>query len=131
TGFRPDGVQYASEDWPLARAIRDAEIVADEEIEFRFPSGERRIMLVGATPILDLEGNVARAVVLLHDVTEQRQEEGRREFLMELADALRLVDDAVPLMETAAVATGEHLGVRSASFADVDTDGEYALVQAE
>jgi PAS domain S-box-containing protein len=34
-------------------------------------------------------------------------------------------------METAAVATGEHLGVSSVSFADVDPDGRYALVQAE
>ncbi|MGH7446764.1 MAG: GAF domain-containing protein, partial [Longimicrobiales bacterium] len=131
TGFRPDGREYAADEWPLARAIRHAEVVTDEEIEFRFGSGDRRIMLVSATPVVDEEGRVSRAVTLLHDVTEQRQEERRREFLMALNDELRLLDEAVPIMETAAVATGEHLGVSSTSFADVDDGGQYAIVHAE
>ncbi|HEX6307552.1 MAG TPA: ATP-binding protein [Longimicrobiales bacterium] len=131
TGYRPNGRQYVADEWPLARAIRHGEVVTEEEIEFRFASGERRIMLVSATPIVDVEGAVRRAVTLFHDITEQRQEERRREFLMELSDVLSSHDDAVSIMETAAVATGEHLGVRSASFADVDAAGHYALVQAE
>ncbi|MBR9989164.1 MAG: PAS domain-containing protein, partial [Gemmatimonadetes bacterium] len=130
-GFRPSGGQYGSEEWPLARAIRHGEVVTDEEIELRLPSGERRIMLVSATPIVDDEGTVSRAISLLHDVTEQRVEERRRDFLMELGDELRLLDEAVAIMEMAAVATGEHLGVCSVSFADVDVDGHHALVQAE
>ncbi|HEX2168589.1 MAG TPA: ATP-binding protein [Longimicrobiales bacterium] len=131
TGYRPSGGQYSSDEWPLARAIQHGEVVADEEIEMLFESGERRIMLVSATPIFDIEGRVARAVTLFHDVTEQRQEERRREFLMELSDELRLLDEAIPIMETAAVATGEHLGVSSTSFADVDPDGRHAIVHAE
>jgi PAS domain S-box-containing protein len=131
TGFRPSGGQYGADEWPLARAIHHGEVVTDEEIELRFESGERRIVLVSATPIFDADGSVARAVTLFHDVTEQRQEERRRAFLMELSDELRLLDEAIPIMETAAVATGEHLGVRSASFADVDLEGRHALVQAE
>src|SRR5690606_29048544 len=131
TGYRPNGREYMSDEWPLARAIRHAEVVVDEEIEFRFASGDRRIMLVSAAPIVDVDGTVTRAVALFHDITEQRQEERRRDFLMELSDELRGLEEAVPIMETAAVATGEHLGVSSASFADVDPDGRYALVHAE
>jgi PAS domain S-box-containing protein len=131
TGFRPSGGQYGSEEWPLARAILHGEVVTDEEIELRFASGDRRIMLVSATPIFDAEGTLSRAVALFYDVTDQRQEERRREFLMELSDELRLLDEAIPIMETAAVATGEHLGVSSVSFADVDPDGRHALVHAE
>ena len=131
TGYRPSGGQYGSDEWPLARAITHAEVVTDEEIEVRFESGERRIMLVSATPITDSEGVVTRAVTLFHDITEQRQEERRRDFLMALGDELRLLDEPVPIMETAAVATGEHLGVRSASFADLDHEGQHAIVHAE
>lgn len=131
TGYRPDGREYVADEWPLARAACHGEVVVDEEIEFAFPSGERRIMLVSATPIVDEAGVVTRAVLLFHDITEQRQEERRRDFLMDLSDELRMLDEAIPIMETAAVATGEHLGVSSASFADVDPGGKYALVHAE
>ncbi|HSJ33407.1 MAG TPA: ATP-binding protein [Longimicrobiales bacterium] len=131
TGFRAGGGQYSSEEWPLARAIRHGEVVTDEEIELRLGSGERRIMLVSATPIFSAEGTVSRAMLLFHDVTEQRQEDRRREFLMQLSDEIGALDDATPIMETAAVATGEHLGVGSASFADVDPDGCHAIVHAE
>lgn len=131
TGFRAGGGQYSSEEWPLARAIRHGEVVTDEEIELRLGSGERRIMLVSATPIFSAEGTVSRAMMLFHDVTEQRQEDRRREFLMQLSDEIGALDDAIPIMETAAVATGEHLGVGSASFADVDPAGCHAIVHAE
>jgi PAS domain S-box-containing protein len=131
TGFRANGHEYETDEWPLTRAIRYGEVVTDEEIEFRFDTGDRRIMLVSATPIVDDEGVVSHAISLFRDITEQRQEERRRDFLIKLSDELRLVDDAGPIMETAAVATGEHLGVSSVSFADVDPGGQYALVQAE
>ena len=131
TGFRAGGGQYSSEEWPLARAIRHGEVVTDEEIELRLGSGERRIMLVSATPIYSAEGTVSRAVLLFHDVTEQRHEDRRREFLMQLSDEIGALHEAIPIMETAAVATGEHLGVGSTSFADVDPEGCHAIVHAE
>jgi signal transduction histidine kinase len=130
-GFRPHGLQYAADEWPLSRALLHGETVKDEEIEFRFPTGDRRIMLVSASPVREETGEIVRAVALLHDVTEQRLEERRREFLMELSDELRLLDDPVAIMETATVATGEHLGVSSASYADVDAHARYAFVHAE
>ncbi|CAN5683141.1 hypothetical protein BH23GEM10_BH23GEM10_02730 [soil metagenome] len=130
-GFRPDGRQYASDEWPMARALRHGECVTDEEIEFQLETGERRIILVSAAPVHDEDASVTCAIAVLHDITEARQEEGRREFLMELTDELRLMDDAHTIMETAAVATGERLGVSSASYADVDSHTRYALVHAE
>ena len=129
-GYHANGRQYASDEWPLARALSLGQVTTDEEIEFRFPSGERRIMLVSAAPIC--QGNaIVRAVALFQDVTEQRQEERRREFLMTLSDDFRLLDDAHAIMENAAMATGEFLGVTSASYADVDAEEHYALVHAE
>src|SRR5687768_16556798 len=129
-GYHANGRQYASDEWPLARALSLGQLTTDEEIEFRFPSGERRIMLVSAAPIY--QGNdIVRAVALFQDVTEQRQEERRREFLMSLSDDFRMLDDAHAIMESAAMATGEFLGVTSASYADVDAEEHYALVHAE
>lgn len=130
-GYRPSGREYLPDEWPLARAVQHGEVIAEEEIEFRFATGERRTMLVSATPLLDAEGAVVRAVALLQDITEQRQEERRREFLMKLSDEMRLQHEAVPIMETAVVAMGEHLGVSSASYADVDAGQRHALVHAE
>ena len=130
-GFRANGRQYASDEWPLARAVLHGEVVHDEEIEFRFASGERRILQVSAAPLRDESGEYTRAIALFHDVTEQRHEERRREFLMSLFDELRILDDPVAVMETAAVTTGEHLGVTSASYAEVDANTRYALVYAE
>jgi PAS domain S-box-containing protein len=130
TGYHASGRQYAPDEWPLARALALGQVTTDEEIEFRLSSGERRIMLVSAAPIY--HGNdIIRAVSLFQDVTEQRQEERRREFLMTLSDDLRLLDDAHAIMENAAMATGEFLGVTSASYADVDAEEHYALVHAE
>jgi signal transduction histidine kinase len=131
TGYRPDGRQYASDEWPLSRAVVHGERVTDEEIEFVLPSGERRVFLVSAVPVRDELGEITRASALLYDVTVLRQEERRREFLMALTDELRLLDDPMAVMETAVAATGEQLGVSTASYADVDPNGRFAVVHAE
>jgi signal transduction histidine kinase len=130
TGYRPDGRQYACDEWPIIRSLH-GEVVAEEEIEFRLASGERRIMMVSAAPVRDETGDVVRGVALFFDVTDARLEERRREFLMALGEELRLVDDPDVIMETAVVTTGEYLGVTSASYAAVDDDFEHALVRAE
>jgi signal transduction histidine kinase len=131
TGHRSNGREYLSEEWPLARAVLHGEVVTDEEIEFRMPGGERRTMRMSAAPVLDADGTVLRAIALFHDITEQRQEERRRDFMIELGDELRVLDDAAAIMETAVVAAGEHLGVSSVSYADIDPGERYALVHAE
>jgi PAS domain S-box-containing protein len=130
-GYRPDGSQYAPDEWPLARAIQHDEVVQEEEIEFRLATGERRVMLVSAAPVRNGMGEAAQAVSVFRDVTEQRQDERRREFLMDLTDRLRAQTDPVRIMEIAAVVTGEYLGVSSASYADVDARGRHAIVPAE
>lgn len=129
-GFRPDGSQYEADEWPLARALLHGEVVHNEEIEVRLPSGERRLLQVSAAPVR-AGTRVTHAVALFDDVTEERQDERRREFLMELSDRLRLLDDPVSIMEAASVSTGEYLGVSSVSYAELDAKGRHAVVPAE
>jgi PAS domain S-box-containing protein len=131
TGYRPDGSQYAADEWPLARSILHEEVVEDEEIELRLPTGERRIMLVSAAPVRDELGELTQAIALYRDVTDERHDQRRREFMLELTDRLHAQSDPVRMMEIAGVMTGEHLGVSSASYADVDVRARYAIVPAE
>jgi signal transduction histidine kinase len=130
-GYRPNGRQYAMDEWPLVRVLQHGEVVADEEIEMRLGSGERRILLVSAAPVHDEAGDIVRAIALFHDITEQRHEEQRRTFVMDLADELRLLEDPTSICETAVVTTGEYLGASSVSYAAVDPTASHALVQAE
>ncbi|HSJ09424.1 MAG TPA: ATP-binding protein [Longimicrobiales bacterium] len=130
-GFRPSGRQYEADEWPLVRAIQQGEVVIDEEIEMLIGSDARRILLVSATPVRDEAGRVMRAIALFHDVTEQRQDERRRELLVSLSDQLRVLTTPSSIMEAATIATGEHLGVCSVSYADVDDSGEHAVVDVE
>jgi PAS domain S-box-containing protein len=131
TGYRPDGSQYAADEWPLARSVLHEEVVEDEEIELRLPTGERRIMLVSAAPVRDDLGEVTQAITLFRDVTDERQDQRRREFMLEMTDRLHAQPEPVRMMEIAGVMTGEHLGVSSASYADVDVRTRYAIVPAE
>jgi PAS domain S-box-containing protein len=130
TGYGPNGRPYGSDEWPLARAVLHGEVVTGEEIEFRLPSGARRVLEVSAAPARDESGEIRAAIAIFHDVTEQRQEERRRDFLMGLTDEMRVIDDPIAIMEIAASATGEELGVSSASYADIEAGGRLALVHA-
>ena len=130
SGYRPNGRPYGSEEWPLARALLHGEVVAGEEIEFRLPSGAQRILHVSAAPARDETGDIRAAIAIFYDVTEQRQEERRREFLVELTDEMRGIDDPIAIMEIAVSATGEELGVSSAAYADIEAGGGLALVHA-
>jgi PAS domain S-box-containing protein len=84
-------------DRPLGRALRNGEVVRDEEIELSRPDGSGVTLEVNAGPVRDREGRITAAVAVFHDVTERkRAEEALREadrrkdeFLAMLAHELR------------------------------------------
>ncbi|QSQ24407.1 PAS domain S-box protein [Pyxidicoccus parkwayensis] len=63
-----DGVPVARDALPLFRALR-GEVVRDFELRAVRPGGER-VLRMNAVPIPDEDGQVAAAVVVLHDITE-------------------------------------------------------------
>ncbi|HSJ59076.1 MAG TPA: ATP-binding protein, partial [Anaerolineae bacterium] len=71
-GFHPDGRPLQPEEWPMARAIATCWPVLDVEIEVVGGDGVHRNVLHSATPILDDDGQVSAAVVVLHDITAHR-----------------------------------------------------------
>jgi PAS domain S-box-containing protein len=87
-GSHPDGRPFAPEDWPLARAIRRGERVADQEVRFRLPGGVERVVMASAAPVRDAAGTVVAGVLAFHDVTEQRRREEADRFLGRVSDML-------------------------------------------
>jgi PAS domain S-box-containing protein len=75
TGFQPDGRQLRPEEWPLARAIKDGEVIADEEIRMLRGDGTIGVGLFSAAPVRDREGHIVAGVVAWSDVTERKRAE--------------------------------------------------------
>jgi PAS domain S-box-containing protein len=65
--------RYASEDWPLARALTRGETVADEVVEVERPDGSRVIVSLSAAPVRDADGAIVGGVVTTLDVTERER----------------------------------------------------------
>jgi PAS domain S-box-containing protein len=70
-----DGRPLPFEESPLLRAMRRLEVVHNEEVIFERADGQRRLLLSNAAPIFDDQGNCRAAIVLFHDITEQRATE--------------------------------------------------------
>jgi CheY-like chemotaxis protein len=60
-------------DGPLWRAINDGEVSDAERLELECFDGSRKTLLVSASPLRGLEGQLVGAVVLLQDVTEPKK----------------------------------------------------------
>lgn len=89
-GFRPDGSRYAPESWPIARALRDGEIVTGERIQIVRGDGTCATIEADAAPIRDDAGTIVAGVAILHDVTEREgRERAAREFVVNAAHELR------------------------------------------
>lgn len=79
--FYRDGVEAATETLPIQRAARGEE-VADELLEIRFPDGERRTLLMRASPLRDPSGAVQGAACAAADVTERQRYEEHLKLLV-------------------------------------------------
>ena len=71
--FRPNGRPYRPDEHPLARTIRDGEVITDEEMEIVRADGTRAAVLVSSAPIRNPEGTILAGALTFHDVTERTQ----------------------------------------------------------
>jgi diguanylate cyclase (GGDEF)-like protein len=76
---RLDGKAYATADLPLTRALR-GEVVTDEELTVTWPNSRRQRVVVNATTVLDYDGRTLGAVVMMRDITPQRDAEATLAF---------------------------------------------------
>jgi len=72
TAWHPDGREYASEDFPLVRALR-GDVVTGAEVRFRRADGRTAVVRANAAPIHDVSGAIIAAVTAYYDVSEQKQ----------------------------------------------------------
>jgi PAS domain S-box-containing protein len=78
--YPPGGSELlATEDLPLVRALR-GETVRDMQLEARGEDGARAVINVSGGPVLDADGTLQGAVVVLQDFTERAASESRLEL---------------------------------------------------
>jgi PAS domain S-box-containing protein len=83
-----DGTSYAAEKYPIVRTILHGEVIKSEHVRFRRRNGDVRDFSVNATPVRDSQGRMLAGVVVLSDITEQREAEARATFLVQATEAL-------------------------------------------
>jgi PAS domain S-box-containing protein len=71
----PSGEELASEDWALARTIKEGVTVLDEMLEIDSFDGKKKVILNFTAPVFDAAGNVEAAVIINLDITERKRAE--------------------------------------------------------
>ncbi|HEY9762592.1 MAG TPA: PAS domain-containing protein [Trichocoleus sp.] len=95
TGRHPDGRPYQEAEWPLARSLRQGEVIVREEIQIERHDQSRITIEVNAAPIRDEQGEIVAAVAIFQDITERKRVESA---LKRQKEELRLITDAVPAL---------------------------------
>jgi signal transduction histidine kinase/PAS domain-containing protein len=73
--FRRGGRRLEPDEWPLARAIRNGEVVFNEEIEILRGDGSRGTVLTSASPLRAPDGRTVGGVTTFVDITDKRTTE--------------------------------------------------------
>lgn len=81
-GFAADGHPLPAAEWPLARAVRNGEVVRDEVVRLERADGTRTITSVSAGPVRDAQGRLIAGVAAAVDITAQRAAQEERERLV-------------------------------------------------
>jgi PAS domain S-box-containing protein len=92
-----DGTPYAPEDHPLARAVSEGEVIENEEVLYRRPDGEVRVLSVSAAPIQDAKGRARAAVATFIDSSDRKRAEEAQALL---AEAGRVLVSSLDVRET-------------------------------
>ena len=74
-----EGRPRGPRDWPLGRALRDGELIHDEEVDLVRESGQTVTISVNAGPVRDDAGRIIAAVAAFYDVTDRKRVEAERE----------------------------------------------------
>jgi PAS domain S-box-containing protein len=73
--FRLDGELMTPKQYPLARAVREGEVITGEEVMIERGDGSRGVVSVNAAPICDEEGRIVAGVLAFFDITERKRGE--------------------------------------------------------
>ena len=112
---RANGLEGATDQWPLARTLSGAETLRAEEIVLQAPDGRSVTTLLNATPIRSGGGEVESVVVTLQDLAPLEElERFRTEFMDMVSHELRA--PLASIKGSAATVLGASPGLGSAEM---------------
>jgi PAS domain S-box-containing protein len=90
-----DGRSYGPGELPLARSVRDGEVVTGEELRVHRADGTWAVVAVSTTPIRDEHGQIVAAVATSYDITaraeldeELKKAQGRIQGIIDTVDGI-------------------------------------------
>jgi PAS domain S-box-containing protein len=78
---------YRAMEYPLARALRNGEVINQEEMLYRRPDGEVIVLLVNAAPIRRSDGQIIAAVMTYEDISERKKAEETQALLASIVES--------------------------------------------
>lgn len=84
-----------SDDWALARALREGRTFLNEEIDIETFAGQRKTILNSAIPIRNELGDVVSAVTVNVDITQRKQAEATLQRSTQRLGTLQQIDRAI------------------------------------
>ncbi|GAB4151013.1 MAG: hypothetical protein Fur0046_30260 [Cyanobacteria bacterium J069] len=73
--FHASGRLYAPEEYPLVRSLRQGEIIRNEVMQICYEDGDCIFIETSSSPVLNHQGEIVSAVVVLQDITQRKQTE--------------------------------------------------------
>ncbi|HEV2854116.1 MAG TPA: ATP-binding protein [Thermoanaerobaculia bacterium] len=109
--------------------LRSGQPVPDMEARFHVKSGEELTGVIGSA-VVEINGSpcVLSSVI---DITERKQAELSQDLLLEIAEKIRLAEDAGALLDEVARTVGRRLGLARCAFDEIDLAGGTARVHSE
>jgi two-component system, chemotaxis family, CheB/CheR fusion protein len=89
-----DGNPMTDDRWPVTRALRDGEMVQDEEITFHLSDGSSVTLLASTAPLLDPNDRLNAIVMTLVDITRRLEMEDELRRAKKAAEAADLAKSA-------------------------------------
>lgn len=89
-GFKIDGTPFTSDDWQLARSVKNGERIVGEEMRVRRGDGTYGVLSVSSAPIYNREGKIVAGVCAFIDITEKKNSENELRVAKEAAEAANL-----------------------------------------
>lgn len=111
------------------RRLRTGEPVRGVESEFRMKDGSLRTCLMSAE-LIEIDGE-ACVLTALTDITERKRAENDARFFAELAERIRVIEDADELLWAVSCAVGEYLRVGRCFFTEIDLAGGRGVVRRD
>jgi len=117
--FHPDGRPYSPNQVPLARALRNGEIVTGEQVKIMREDGTWGTLLINAAPIRDSKGNIVAAVAAFDDISpilelQERREDDIRMISHDLRNPLTPIMGQASLLQRRLAEMGLEREARSA-----------------